>query len=285
MATARTHELHRVAERIAAALPPVAEEIVLTGSVSRGVADAVSDIELLVVTTERLELDECFDHARNAGLEGLDTWGPQGGETNRVFGYFEGIPIELVWWSRAFAESSVAAVLDGVPSGAGDALANGVSLRTVGLLHGWQEQLGEYPEELANARVEEAALTWGGYAPAGMLTIVRPGERLSLVERLLDDVLRVLRIVYALNHVWEPTTKRLAARVESLPVKPDRLAERVEQVLTDPDPLRAALVLSELQADTLALAPSGPNVDRARRWVADVIDVLSQVSARPGAPE
>jgi hypothetical protein len=118
-----------------------------------------------------------------------------------------------------------------------------------------------------------------------MLTIVRPGERLSLVERLLDDVLRVLRIVYALNRVWEPTTKRLAARVDSLPVKPDRLAERVEQVLTEPDPLRAALVLSELQADTLALAPGGPNVDRARRWVADVIDVLSRASARSGAAE
>jgi AcrR family transcriptional regulator len=283
--TARTHELHRVAERIAAALPPVAEEIVLTGSVSRGVADDVSDIELLVVTTERLELDECFEHARNAGLEGLDTWGPQGGETNRVFGYFEGVPIELVWWGRAFAESSIDAVLEGVPSGAGDALANGVSLRTAGLLQGWQERLSEYPEELANARIEEAALTWGGYAPAGMLTIVRPGERLSLVERLLDDVLRVLRIVYALNRVWEPTTKRLAARVDALPVKPERLAERVEQVLTEPDPLRAALVLSGLQADTLALAPSGPNVDRARRWVADVIDVLSRASARPGAAE
>jgi hypothetical protein len=285
VATARTHELHRVAERIAAALPPVAEEIVLTGSVSRGVADDVSDIELLVVTTERLELDECFEHARNAGLEGRDTWGPQGGETNRVFGYFEGVPIELVWWARAFAEGSIDAVLEGVPSGAGDALANGVSLRTVGLLQGWQERLSEYPEELANARIEEAALTWGGYAPAGMLTIVRPGERLSLVERLLDDVLRVLRIVYALNRVWEPTTKRLAARVDSLPVKPDRLAERVEQVLTEPDPLRAALVLSELQADTLALAPGGPNVDRARRWVADVIDVLSRTSARSGAAE
>jgi uncharacterized protein YmfQ (DUF2313 family) len=107
-----------------------------------------------------------------------------------------------------------------------------------------------------------------------MLTIVRPGERLSFLERVLDDVLRVLRIVYALNRVWEPTTKRLAIRVDALPVKPGRLAERVEEVLTEPDPRRAALVLSELQSDTLALAPSGPNVDRARRWVEDVIGIL-----------
>jgi hypothetical protein len=246
----------------------------VTGSVSRGVADDLSDIELLVVTTERLELSECFEHARNAGLDGLDTWGPQGGETSGVFGYLEGVPIELIWWSRDFAETAVAAVLAGELSGSADALANGVSLRTVGLLEGWQVRLRDYPEALAAARIEDAALTWGGFAPAGMLTIVRPGERLSFVERVLDDVLRVLRIVYALNRVWEPTTKRLAARVEGLPVKPERLAERVEEVLTEPDPRRAALVLGELQADTLALAPSGPNVDRARRWVDDVIAVL-----------
>ena len=51
-------------------------------------------------------------------------------------------------------------------------------------------------------------------------------------------------------------------------------AERIEQTLTEPDPLCALLVMSELQADVLALAPSGPNVDRARRWVEDAIDVL-----------
>jgi hypothetical protein len=279
MPTARTLELRALAERIAAALPPVVEEVVLTGSVSRGIADELSDVEMLVVTGERLELAECFDHARKAGLEGLDTWGPQGGETSRVFGYLEGVPIELVWWSRDFAETAVAAVLASAPSGSADALVNGVSLRTVGLLEGWQGRLRDYPEALAAARIEDAALTWGGYAPAGMLTIVRPGERLSFVERVLDDVLRVLRIVYALNRVWEPTTKRLAARVEALPVKPEGLAERVEEVLTEPDALRAAMVLSELQADTLALAPSGPNVDRARRWVDDVIAVLRSHAA------
>jgi hypothetical protein len=258
----------------------VVEEVVLTGSASRGVADEVSDIELLVVTSGRLDLAECFEHARAAGLEGLDTWGVQGTETSRVFGYLDAVPVELVWGSRDHAEASVAALLEGQASSAADALVHGVALRTAGLLEAWQGRLREYPERLAAARIEEAALTWGGYAPAGMLTITRPGERLALVERLLDDVLRVLRIVYALNRGWEPTTKRLAARVEELPVRPERLAERIEQTLTEPDPFRAALVLSELQADTLALAPSGPNVDRARRWVADAIEALREASTR-----
>jgi hypothetical protein len=63
-------------------------------------------------------------------------------------------------------------------------------------------------------------------------------------------------------------------------VRPERLAERIEETLSEPNPFRAALVLSELQADTLALAPSGPNVDRARRWVSEAIEVLTRAAPR-----
>jgi hypothetical protein len=65
-------------------------------------------------------------------------------------------------------------------------------------------------------------------------------------------------------------------------VKPERLAERIEGALTEPDPLRAMLLLSELQVETLALAPGGPNVDRARRWVPEVVEVLREASRRRG---
>jgi hypothetical protein len=280
MATDRTQELRALAERIADALPPVVEEVVITGSVSRGVADEASDIEMLVVTSEPLELDECFEHARAAGLERLDTWGPQGTDTKRVFGYREGVPIELVWWSRDFAEASVAGILAGEPSGSGDALANGVAIRSSGLLEDWQKRLRDYPDEVAAERIEDAALTWGGYAPEGWLTVIRPGERVALVELLYDDAVRVLRIVYAMNRVWEPTTKRLASRLEALSVKPERLAERIDEALTETDALRAVLLMKELQLDTAALAPSGPNIDRARRWLSEVVDVLRDVSKR-----
>lgn len=276
MTTERTRDLLVVAERITAALPPVVEEVVLTGSVSRGAADDLSDIELLVVTTETLDLATSFEHARTVGLERLDTWGVQGTAASRVFGYYGRVPVELVWWPRDHAETCVAALLAGEQSSLGDALVHGVALRTVGLLEAWQERLRAYPEDLAAARIEEAALTWGGFAAAGMLTLARPGDRLVLAERLLDDSTRVLRLVYALNREWQPTGKRLAERVRALHVRPERLAERIEQALTEPDALRALLVMSELQAETVALAPSGPNVDRARRWLDEVLDVLRE---------
>ncbi|HEV2776891.1 MAG TPA: hypothetical protein VGV90_14960 [Solirubrobacteraceae bacterium] len=275
MATQRSEHLRALAQRVADAIAAeLAEEVVLTGSVSRGMADEVSDIEMLVVTRDPLELEDCFGFARAAGLDELGTWGAQGGPTRRVSGYRERVPIELIWWPRDYAEAQIEALLAGAMPSTADALAHGVALRTRGRLAAWQERLRAYPPDLATAQIEEAALPWGGFAPAGLLTLIRPGDRLALAEWVVDGSLRVLAIVFALNRVWQPTTKRLAVRVAPLRTKPDRLAERIEEALSESDPRRALRVMTELQLDTVRLAPSGPNVDRAAAWLADGMDIL-----------
>src|SRR5206468_1093128 len=129
-----------------------------------------------------------------------DSWGPQGGPTQRVSGYVDGVQLELIWWARAYAEEQVDALFTGEPTGAADALAHGVALRTCGLLAAWQERLRAYPPELA--------------------------------------------------------------------------AEQIEDAFTEPDLRRALLVMTELQLETVRLAPSGPNVDRARIWLAAAAELL-----------
>jgi predicted nucleotidyltransferase len=281
MATARNENLRTLAQRVADALPAeLAEEVVLTGSVSRGMADEVSDIEMLVVTRKPLELQDCFRLARAAGLDELDTWGAQCGPTRRVSGYREGVPLELIWWPRDYAEEQIDALLAGAMHATADALAHGISLRASGRLAAWQQRLCAYPPDLAAAQIEEAALPWGGFTPAGLLTLIRPGDRLALTEWIADGAIRVLTIVFALNRVWRPTTKRLAVRVAPLPSKPDRLAERIEEALTEPDPRRALRVTTELQLDTVRLAPSGPNIDRARIWLAEAVNMLRSGASR-----
>ena len=277
MPNERSRQLQDLAQRVADALPlEVAEEMVLTGSVSRGVADEVSDIEMLIVTPEQMELAACFELARAAGLEELDTWGDQSTPTRRVSGLLEGVSLELIWWSREYAESSIDSLFNrSDTSSTADAIAHGVALRTSGSLSQWQARLSDYPEELAMARIEDAALPWGGFAAAGLLTLIRPGERLALTEWMYDGASRVLSIVFALNRVWLPTTKRLEARVASLALKPARLAERIEEAFAEPDLRRALLVMTELQLETVALAPDGPNVNRARRWLAAGANLLS----------
>jgi hypothetical protein len=182
--------------------------------------------------------------------------------------------VETVWWDRAYAESRIDALLAGEAPSTADALVHGVSLRSSGLLDVWQERLRAYPPELASARIEEAALRWCGYAPAGILTILRPGDSLALAEWLVDAATRVLVILYAVNRVWQPTTKRLVDRLGDLTVQPGRVAERVGASLAEPDPRRALLLMTELQAEALALAPSGRNVDRARAWTAEALVLL-----------
>ena len=106
-ATSRSGELRSLAQAIADALPETVDEVVVTGSVSRGVADDVSDIEMLIVTRSELGLEDCFSLAAACGLTDLGTWGPQGVPTKRVSGYRDGAPIELIWWSRPHAALSV----------------------------------------------------------------------------------------------------------------------------------------------------------------------------------
>jgi predicted nucleotidyltransferase len=265
-----SEDLRVLAQRVADALPPEAIEVVLTGSVSRGVADDVSDIEMLVVTEEQLSLEEAFELARRAGLEERDSWGDPATPTRRVFGYLDGRPVETIWWSRELAEELFAR------GGSAEALADGVALRTSGLLAGWQERLADYPDELVAERVEKAAEPWGGFAPAGLLTILRPDCALARMEWLVEAAQHVLAIVFALNGVHQPTAKRLAARVEPLAIKPDRLAERIDAALAEPNPPRALRLMTELQLETVRLAPSGPNVDRARTWLAEALALVRE---------
>lgn len=264
MPSARSIELLELARRIVDALPhDVVSEAAVTGSVSRGVADELSDIEMLLVTPEELSLEECFELAKAAGLEQLNTWGPQNVPTRRVFGYLHGVPIELIWWSRSHAEAAF--------KDSGDAIVHAISLRTVGDVKRWQADLATVPVETI---CEEAAMPWGGFAPEGILTIARPSETFSRLEWTVDGAHRVLRIVYAVNGLWPPTAKRLAARSADLRVKPERLAERIDAALMEREPRRALRVLAELQLNAVRLAPDGPNVVRARDWLTRALDLL-----------
>jgi predicted nucleotidyltransferase len=273
-----TAELRAVAQRVADAFPTEVVEVVLTGSVSRGVADEVSDVEMLVVSEELPAYDEAAGVAASAGLSGVDTWVPRDLPARHLGGVFAGTPIELVWWSRAFAEERVRAllaceILDGRITTA-DALVHGLTLRGGVLLAEWQRRLGRYPPELAIALIESSVLMWRGYQPNGMLTLMRSGERLPLVERLVDDARRIVRIVFALNRVWEPTLKRLAARVGPLSLKPDLLAERLASALSEREPRAAIQTTYELAAETLALVPDEIDITPSRAWVAEVLELV-----------
>src|SRR5262249_18523149 len=60
-----------------------------------------------------------------------------------------------------------------------------------------------------------------------------------------------------------------ATNVAALSVKPDRLAERDEEALAATEARPALHVMTELQLETVRLAPGGPNDHRARTRLAE----------------
>lgn len=241
----RNETLRAVAERVAESLPEQVEDVVLTGSTSRGMADELSDVELLVVS-EHLP-DEL-------PLEELQTWSPGVEGAMWYGGSFEGENAELVWWTPAYVEERVRAIaageiLDHARLRSAEAIVNGIPLR--GERHaGWVARLASFPPGLAARIVDDAADEWIDSVES-QRTNLRAGDALVLAQALVLAAEGILRVVFALNEEWVPGWKRLAGRVEPLEIKPERLAERIDAAIRALD-LQA---LRSLAAETLALAP------------------------------
>lgn len=269
MATERSAELRAVAERFAAALPAAFAEVLLTGSVSRGDADSLSDIEMLLVARE---VPPSLDVP---GVEMYQEDHFEGGTLAWYTAVFEGEVLEMAGWTHARAEGRLEGILAGEMLDHtrfrwAEAVAHGVALRTGGAIGRWQQRLAHYPEELVEKIVHAASEEWLEH-PLGIRAHLRPGGRLARTAMLADDLQNVLRIVFALNRVWEPSWKRLPQLVAPLAVKPDRLAERIDEVLAKGS-LREG---RRLVLDTLALCPDLPRVVLARERTARLLDELA----------
>jgi hypothetical protein len=256
MSTPRSQELRAVAERFASSLPPSAQEVVLTGSTSRGVADELSDVELLVVCETLPSLEECLSAT---GFD--DHWTPDG-TLWWTGGRVDGEDVEAIWWPRERVERRIddilaAEVYDHQRVRTAEAIAHGIALRGDALV-GWQQRLADYPERLAARIVDDAAESWHE-SPRSERALMR--DPLPLARRLVEDAENVLRIVFALNRAWEPGWKRIAVSLAPLELKPDGTADRIDAALAAQD-LRA---MRELVRDTLVLAPATSHVVRARR--------------------
>lgn len=247
--TLRTHAL-----RVAALLPAYVEDIVLTGSTARGMADGLSDIELLVISDplpEALPFDE------------LQSWTPPIDGAMWYGGSFEGEKVELVWWTPAYVEERVRAIaageiVDHSRLCTAEAIVNGIPLR--GERHAeWALRLARYPHGLGARIIDDVTDEWIDWTDSQRSNL-RTGDGLVLAQALVAAAEGILQIVFALNEEWVPGWKRLAARVEPLAHKPDRLAERIDAAIRALD-LQAMRVLA---AETLLLAAQTEKTRLAR---------------------
>lgn len=262
-----------LARRISDACPPrLGREIAATGSVAAGWADGESDLELNLYVNSLPSAEERLDWLDHLGAEDVELdleTSPDG--TPWSFFRVDGIPVEAGWQQIDSVETWLRRLLDAeirdhwllVPA---DAVVHAVPVRTGGLLSQWQAELSRYPQQLRHRLIEGACVGWRD--PWSRLTLARRGDSLRLREALVRDCHAVLRILFALNSLWEPDWKWLEHRARALEIKPNRLVERVNEVVETASSEEAIAGCCALIRDTLALVPGEVGVESAAAWAA-----------------
>jgi Domain of unknown function (DUF4037) len=273
--TGRSEELRALARRLVAGLPDdAADEVVLTGSVSQGVADAGSDLEFLLVVPRLPSSMVAEAWTRTAGVEPTSWW--ESAELVYVAGSVPDTSVELIWLAGAKIEALLEAafagrLVDHARLRSLEALEHGVPLRGGRRLRSWQQQLRAYPDELREALVREAVDDWGGYAVAAYTRQAWRNDRYSSARVVLEVTDDVLRLLFALNRRWEPSWKRIPEAVAPLPLKPDCTAKRIEAALAASDPRLALLTIFELARDAVTLATPEFDLSRAQAWLDEAV--------------
>ncbi len=250
----------------------------MTGSVSRGVAVEESDLELSLWTETIPSPEERRQFLARVGATDAIV-DPSLGSKDVTWAMFtyQDVRVEAGWYTPAFHEHELAAIRAGEVTDDDRLLLPGVlvdavPLRSDGLIARWRQELAHYPDSLQRRHISDAANEWRfpGHLAARWAE-VRRGHRHTVLEEYARDIHRTLRILFAVNRVWEIDWKWLERATRDLTIRPDRFVERIEGVFAAPRLAESLITCLELIRDTLALAPPPHNVAQP---TANVLDSL-----------
>ncbi len=228
-----------IARRVAAGFA-AQEGVVATlvaGSVARGLADGLSDIELDVYWSR-----PPTDEERTAAGEGAG-WGRVYAEVDE-HEWADGLSAEGVKVDvSGFTTSTIDHYLDAAMAGDTEpelqvratALRDGRVLSGGDVIEEWRRRIDVYPEALAVAMVEQGL----SLRSRERLEMLAARDDVVLLHRdLVDGVQGVLDALFGVNRVWcpHPFHKWLDWEATLLPLKPDHLVERIRAlVVAAPD--------------------------------------------------
>jgi len=244
-----------IADRVAEAYraDPHVAAVLVAGSVARGLADELSDIELDVYWSRPPTPEERAAAVEGAGWERVYDEVDEHEWADGLAA--DGVKVDVSGFTTATIEEYLAAAL------AGDtepelqvrvtAIRDGHPLHGQDLIEQWRRRVEVYPEALAVAMAEEGL----SLRSRERLEMLAARDDVVLLHRdVVDGIQGVLDALFGLNHVWcpHPHHKWLEWEATLLPLKPERLVERIRAlVVAGPD--AAVTGLGSLVDDTLAL--------------------------------
>lgn len=236
------------AQEIAAVcLPSLYDEIALTGSSARGIATPSSDLEINFWVQTLPDIDSRKQWMISLGTaQVIAHAAPRPDESYWVNGMYNGIEIEAGWQTFdaldiALTDLIEARTTDHKALRLAELVLSAKSLRGSGALQKWQPILRTYPSQLAPKLIEEALSDW--------LTVTWLSDHQASAD-YKDDIHRIWRIVFALNHQWEINWKYAHFSVPSLNIYPKNIANRIADMQQSHTPQSSKLML-ELIEETL----------------------------------
>jgi hypothetical protein len=263
-ATQASRLRYEIALSLANMAPPAfGQERILTGSTSRGIADEYSDIEMMFYVDAIPSYAQREQWLQTVGARDivLDHEKPGEQEVWATF-YVHDIWVEAGWRVIAAHEQDLANLVAGnvtahIPLMLAWITIYAVPLQSAGALARWQLQLTHYPETLPQKIIDSVNEYWT--QPQGFAirwALLKRCEPMALTNRLLADIWMLLRILFAINHQWEPDWKWLRPEAQRLTIKPDHLVERINELFTKELCEQTVVDYLLLIRDTLLLVPS-----------------------------
>jgi hypothetical protein len=226
----------------------------VAGSVARGLADDLSDIELDVYWSR-----PPTDEERVAAVEGAG-WGRVYADVDE-HEWADGVSADGVKVDvSGFTISTIDHYLDAVLAGDTEpelqvratALRDGRVLSGGDVIETWRRRVEVYPEALAVAMVEQGL----SLRSRERLEMLAARDDVVLLHRdLVDGVQGVLDALFGVNRVWcpHPFHKWLDWEATLLPTKPDGLVVRIRRLLVSP-PGEGMELVCALAEETFDLA-------------------------------